>query len=197
MNIPRPQSKQTVPDSAKLVFKGKIFSVYQWEQIGYDGSVHIFEKLKRSDTVVIIPILENGNFIMSKQEQPGKEPFEALIGGRVYDGEGALEGAKRELLEETGYVSDKWELFFSEQPTSKIEWAIFYFIAKDCKKVAEQNLDGAEKVELKEKTWEEFLAAVESPNFSEQELRVKVLEARLYPKKMEELRRKMLGESNN
>ena len=60
MEIKRPQSKQPLPENAKLVFKGVMFDTYQWEVDGYDGSKRIFEKLKRPDTVMIIPITEEG-----------------------------------------------------------------------------------------------------------------------------------------
>lgn len=193
MDIPRPKSKQQMPEDAKLVFKGKIFEVYQWEQEGYDGSVHVFEKLKRPDTVVVIPVLEDGRILMTRQEQPGKAPFDALVGGRVDEGEDVLDGAKRELLEETGCVSEEWELFFSEQPVSKIEWSVFYFIARNCKKMAEQSLDGAEKVELEEKTWDEFVEISAKPEFSEHELRLRILEAKLGSANMDKLRKRILG----
>lgn len=32
MNIERPKSNQQMPEDAKLVFKGEVFDVYQWEQ---------------------------------------------------------------------------------------------------------------------------------------------------------------------
>lgn len=49
MKIERPKSKQPIPENAKLVFKGKIFDTYQWEQEMYDGSRVTFEKIKRPD----------------------------------------------------------------------------------------------------------------------------------------------------
>lgn len=94
MEIQRPPSKQSLPSNAKLVFKGTIFDVYQWEQEGYDGKVKIFEKIKRPDTVVILPILEDGKILLARQGQPGKEPFLGTVGGRVDEGETPLEAAK-------------------------------------------------------------------------------------------------------
>ena len=189
MNIERPQSKQPLPENAKLVFKGVMFDTYQWEVEGYDGSKKIFEKLKRPDTAVILPITEDGKIIIGFQEQPHKLPFMGAIGGRVDEGEDILEAAKRELLEETGYEANQWILYDAIQPISKIEWAIYTFIAKDLKKVAEQSLDGAEKIELKFITFDEFIdLAVNDDKFGD-EFRTKVLEAKLDPKKMEELKK--------
>ena len=103
MNIERPKSKQPIPDHAKVVFKGVMFDVYQWEQELFDGSKTTFEKLKRPDTVVTFPILPDGKILLTKQEQSGKEPFIGATGGRVDEGEDILDAAKRELMEETGY----------------------------------------------------------------------------------------------
>lgn len=194
MDIQRPQSKQLMPESAKLVFKGKIFDTYQWEQEGYDGKTYIFEKVKRADTVVIIGLTSEGNILMTQQEQPGKKPFMALAGGRVGEGEDVLEAAKRELLEETGYASEQWELFEAQQPISKVEWAVYYFIARNCRKVQGQELDGGEKVELRLTTFDEFVEIALDKNFYEEEIRIKLLEAKLDPVKMQELKQKILGE---
>ena len=193
MKIIRPKSKQPLPENAKLVFKGNMFDVYQWEVDGYDGSKKVFEKLKRPDTATIIPVTEDGKIIIALQEQPHRLPFIGLVGGRVDEGEDILEAAKRELLEETGYKGKDWILFDAVQPVGKIEWAIYTFIAKGCKKVGEQNLDGAEKIELKFLTFDEFInIAVNDDKFGD-EFKIKILEARLQPEKMIELKKIILG----
>ncbi len=103
-NIPRPQSKQSMPDDAKCVFKGLIFDVYQYDQIQYDGSIKTFERLKRPDNTIVFPVFENGEILVYAQEQPGMKPFVGGFGGRVEEGEDPLEGAKRELLEALEYM---------------------------------------------------------------------------------------------
>lgn len=57
------------------MFKGVIFDVYQWEQEMFDGTTQTFEKLKRPDTIMVIPVTEDGKIILTEQEQPGKKPF--------------------------------------------------------------------------------------------------------------------------
>ena len=157
MEINRPKSKQPIPDNAKKVFDGVLFDVYQWEQELFDGTKTVFEKLKRPDTVVVFPVLDDGKIILTEQEQPGKEPFIGAAGGRVDEGEGILEAAERELLEETGYEASEFVLWDAQHPTSKIDWVVYTFIAKGLKKIADLNLDAGEKITLKPVNFDEFV----------------------------------------
>lgn len=189
MNIKRPKSKQPIPENAKRVFKGVVFDVYQWEQEMFDGTKGIFEKLKRKDTVVVFPVLPNGKIILTEQEQPGSDPFIGATGGRVDEGEDILIAAKRELLEESGYEADEFILWDSQQPTKKIDWVVYTFIAKKLKKVADLNLDAGEKIKLLPLTLDELIdvATNKKTYFAEQEIVCKFLEAKFDPKKKKEL----------
>lgn len=188
MNIKRPPSTQPLPDHATCVFKGAIFDVYQWEQELYDGTTATFEKVKRPDTVIVFPVLDNGNILLTKQEQPGKQPFVGAPGGRVDPGEDVLAAAKRELLEETGCTAENFELFKAVQPASKIEWAVYIFIAKGIQKVSELNLDGGEKIELVEYDFEDFLEVASGPDFDGHEISHDIFRAKLDPVEKEQLR---------
>ncbi|MFA7662949.1 MAG: NUDIX hydrolase [Patescibacteria group bacterium] len=187
MLINRPKSQQPIPDRAKKVFTGILFDVYQWEQELFDGTKTLFEKIKRPDTVVIFPILDDGKIILTKQTQPGREPFLGTIGGRVDKDEGVLEAAKRELLEESGYEASDFVLLSAQHPTSKIDWVVYTFIAKNLKKVAEMNLDAGEKINLKLVDFDEFIELTLNKKFVEKEILSKFYEAKLDPKKMKEL----------
>ncbi len=191
MRITRPKPKQPTPSHAKKIFTGEMFDVYQWPQKMFDGSTKTFERLKRADTATVIPITPEGKIIIANESQPGTKASIDLITGRIEEGETALAGAKRELFEETGYQAKEWVLLEALQPVGKIDWVVYYFIAKDCKKIAEQNLDGGEKIKLMYVNFEKFintiLAKKETTN-----LKVKLLEAKLDPKKMKALQ-KLLG----
>ena len=166
MEIERPVSKQPIPAHAKRVFTGKLFDVYQWEQDMYDGSTATFEKRKRPDTVIVYAVLPDGNIMLTKQEQPGKKAIIGAAGGRGADYRG-------------------WE---AGHPTSKIDWVVYTFIAKGLKRVADMHLDAGEKIELMPVSFDKFLEIASDPDFIEQETVMKVLEARLDPEKLEELR---------
>lgn len=188
MTIERPESRQHMPEDATLVFKGKMFDVFQWRQQMYDGSYQTFEKLKRPDTVVVFAILDDGSILLTKQEQPGKSLFIGAAGGRVDEGEEIEEAAARELLEETGYRAKELILWHSEQPVSKIDWAVYTFIAKGLEKVDEQRLDAGEKITLHPVTFDEFIDTALRNEFTEREIVKYIYEAKIDKQKLEELR---------
>ena len=189
MYIERPKARQPIPENAKRVFKGIIFDVYQWEQKMYDGSVQIFEKLKRPDTVVVFPVLPDGKIILTEQEQPGKGPFIGATGGRADEGEDILDAAKRELLEESGYEAKEFVLWDAQQPVGKIEWAVYTFIAKGLEKIADIHPDAGEKIKLITVTLDELIDLVvkQEKHFYEQEIVLKLFEAKFIPQKRREL----------
>lgn len=127
-----PTNAKLIPSNAQRVFKGKIFDVYQWQQEMYDGTKSTFEMLKRPDTVEVIAI-KDGKVVVLEEEQPNSpNSYYALPGGRHdVPGESTLQGAKRELLEETGLTFKNWRLVGVIQPFFKCEWFIYFYLATD------------------------------------------------------------------
>lgn len=189
MNIERLKSKQPIPENAKRVFRGIIFDVYQWEQEMFDGTKAIFERAKRRDAVAVFPVLPDGKILLNKEEQPGKPPFIGAPGGRVEDGEDLLDAAKRELLEETGYQAKEFIFWFGQNVTPKVDWNVYIFIAKGLKKVTDLRLDAGEKIESLPVSLDEFINIGISGgmNFREQEIVLKLFEAKYNPEKKKEL----------
>ncbi len=184
----------SIPPNAKCVFKGKIFDVWQWEQKIYDSSVEIFERLKRLNTAQIIPIVGD-KILMQIEEQPHKkQPFPSIPGGRFNKDEESLEAAKRELLEETGYVSKDWILWKEISPVFKIEWTVFTYIARNCTLEKAPNTDAGEKIEIRLVNFREFMnIATEDPLFYSPEIVPDLLRIRLEPKREEEFRKLLFG----
>jgi len=133
---------------AKQVFAGEFFRVWQWPQELYDGSVATFESLSRPDTVTILAFDSEGKIIMTKQSQPGFTEFWSLPGGVIDDGEEVFAAAKRELLEETGFESDEWYFLFCGQLNSRIDWANFHLVARNCRRVTDIAPDAGEKIQV-------------------------------------------------
>jgi ADP-ribose pyrophosphatase len=145
-----PPDARLVPENAKLVFKGIIHEVYQWEQKMFDGSYQTFEMLKRPDTVKIIAIKDD-KIVILKQLQPDDDKyFYDVPGGRHDDdNEDELQAAKRELLEETGLTFKNWKLLEVRQAHGKIEQFIYTFLATEPESEVAQRLDVGEKIEVK------------------------------------------------
>ncbi len=183
--------EHSVPKDAKCVFNGVLFEVWQWQQKMYDGNTQTFEMLKRPDTAVVIAITPDKKFIVLEEEQPGKGKFFSLPGGRFDEAESdGLLAAKRELLEETGYASENWDLYFVQQPASKIDWLIYFYIAKESVKIAPPRLDGGEKIKPDLLDFQEFMKFMLDPKFTEVALRIKALEAAADLSKLAEMKKK-------
>lgn len=181
-----------IPENAKLVFKGVIFEVYQWEQELYDGSKVTFERLKRPDTAVVFPVTEDKKVIILEQEQPGKSTYIGAAAGRVEEGEKPEDAAERELLEETGYKAEELILLSTIHPSDKIDWTVYCYIAKGCKKVSEPNLDPGEKIQTKLVSFEEFLEVAIEENFYDREIKLEIYKAKSSPEEMEKFRKLFL-----
>jgi len=189
MLLKRPESRSPIPNNAKEVFTGKIFSVYQWEQEQFDGTKTIFEKIKRTDTVSVIPVTSTGEIILSEQQQPNTALFIGCLGGRIDEGESPLEAAKRELREEAGMGEGKYVLWDSVQPLGKIDWAIYTFIAQDCMKVQKQQLDAGEKIKLIYVTFDKFIEITRQENFRDTEIALKVYRLSHNPTQLDKFRK--------
>ena len=108
--------------SSKTVFKGSAFSVSSDRVREPSGIVARRDVVRHSGSAVILAVDESGpepRVLLERQYRYAADAYLwELPAGRVDPGEKALAGAKRELLEETGYRAAKWKqaLFFYPSP---------------------------------------------------------------------------------
>jgi ADP-ribose pyrophosphatase len=98
----------------------------------------------------VVAFTKNNEVVLVKQYRHGI--CDALLefpGGVVEDGEDPLDGAKRELLEETGYSASRLIQVGQIYPNPALQTNTLHcFLALDAEKVGEQNLDAGEDIEV-------------------------------------------------
>lgn len=179
----------SIPEHAELVFSWVRAKVYQWDQEMYDGTTARFERIRFMDGAFTIPVLENGNILLTLQEQPARKPFFSLPGWALdKEWENPIEWAKRELLEETGCTSDDWHHWMDFTWTVHTATYVYYYIARNCRSIQDVAPDGWEKIELIEVNFDQFLELASDIRFQHHwNLLPYMYEARLSQKKYNEL----------
>lgn len=115
-------AKKAAVLSSKTVFQGPAFSVSSDRVREPGGIVARRDVVRHSGSAVILAVDDSGpepRVLLERQYRYAAENYLwELPAGRVDPGEKALAGAKRELLEETGYRAAKWKqaLFFYPSP---------------------------------------------------------------------------------
>lgn len=135
----------------KINRKPRFLSIESYDYELNNGHVIKREKLfkneKDGSASVILPITETGEIILAIEPRVfTKSTVDVgLPAGYIEDGENPNISAKRELLEETGYEAEKLinlGSYYQDQGCSAAY--NHYYVALNCKKVKEQNLDEGE-----------------------------------------------------
>ena len=128
-----------------------------------------FYSYSRRDYVVIVASDEEGNYLCVRQFRQGiKEVTTEFPAGGIERKEDALETAKRELREETGYESDEWEYLLAVPSNATIADNYAYiFAAKNCRKASGQDLDDFEFVDVIKHTEDEIEEMISGGKFQQ------------------------------
>src|ERR1700689_2047594 len=123
--------------SSKLSYEGPLFRVYT-DEIVENGREVSRDVVRHNGSVVILAIDDSKNkrdplIVMERQyRHAAKEYLVEVPAGKMEEGEDALTGAKRELLEETGFRAKRWRKMvrYFASPGFLGEW-MQVFIAED------------------------------------------------------------------
>lgn len=149
-----------------------------------DGSVfEPYYSYSRKDYVVIVASDEEGNYLCVRQFRQGVKEVTTEFpaggiertDGREYSikndsqaAEDALKAAKRELLEETGYVSEEWKHLITVPSNATLaDNHAYVFSADNCRRVTEQNLDETEFLNVRKYTAVELETMIQRGDFQQ------------------------------
>ena len=129
--------------SSKLAYKGKVFSVFTDKVEEPGGRLNTRDVIRHNGSVVILAVDESKNpsdpdIILERQyRHAAKEYLLEVPAGKLEEGEDALAGAKRELLEETGFRAARWRKLvrYFASPGFLGEWMQIY-LARDIREGA-------------------------------------------------------------
>ena len=117
---PKKSGKAAQVLSSKVVYDGKVFTVTCDKLREPNGITATRDIVRHSGSVVVLAIDESGpepRVLLERQYRYAAQDYLwELPAGRIDPGEEALAGAKRELIEETGYRAKKWKravIFYS------------------------------------------------------------------------------------
>ncbi len=128
-----------------------------------NGRQEYFDIIGNNDFVSVAALTKAQEFILVRQYRPG--PEECLVSfpeGYIDHGETPEQAAARELLEETGYLAGDLVSLKCRRSAYTTE-TCYWLLATDCEKVAQQQLDPNEFIEVFKMPLETFRPFLRDP----------------------------------
>lgn len=163
------------------VFDGVLLHVYRDKVALPNGHHTVREYIKHPGAAVMIPITDDGQIIFERQfRYPLDMELIELPAGKIDPGEDALDSAKRELEEETGYVGETFiDLGLLHPCIGYSDEVIYIYLVKNLTFVEEQQ-DKDEFIETFEMSLGEALDAVRSGQITDAKTIISLFRAEKY-----------------
>ncbi|HKQ29248.1 MAG TPA: NUDIX hydrolase [Burkholderiales bacterium] len=144
-----------------LVYDGALLKVRRDTVRLPDGSEGTREYIRHPGAVAIVALFEDGKVLLERQfRYPHRREFIEIPAGKLEPGEPPLDTAKRELVEETGYLAAEWtHLGAIHTAIAYTDEAIDLYLARKLSKV-ERKLDQGEFLEVLAVPFDEALTMV-------------------------------------
>lgn len=154
--------------SSETIYKGRLFDVRKDIVALPDGKTSDREYILHPGAVMIVPLIEPASVLLERQYRYSlHQHFYELPAGKREAGEDPALTAKRELLEETGYVAEVWRHLGTLHPSVGYsdEVVELYFAAS--LRYQEQNTDEGEFLEVLTLPLEEAFEWVKAKKITE------------------------------
>lgn len=162
------------------IFKGVALHVVRDEILLPDGNKSVREISLHNGAAAVLPILDDGRVIMERQFRyaHGKVLLEIPAGKLDSPEEDPLDGAKRELYEETGAVADTYTYLGSIAPSPALINEVIHIYMAENITLGESHLDEGEFLDVEYYTLDELYEMVMSGEITDAKTQIAVLKAR-------------------
>lgn len=146
------------------VFHGKLLDVRRDTVRLPNGGDATREYIRHQGAAVIIPVLDDGRLLFERQfRYPIGSTLLEFPAGKIDPGEADETTARRELLEETGYVAGEWRHLGRMHPcVGYSDERIEIFLARGLVRQGGQNLDDNEFLDVLEMSLAEAVEGIRS-----------------------------------
>jgi len=136
--------------SSSYLYRGRIINVRQDRVRNSAGKEAFREVVEHPGAVAVLALDRDEKVVLVRQHrQPAGEVLLEIPAGKLEPEEEPLACARRELLEETGLETDKWQELFSFYPSPGFSDEIIYlFLAEEAKEASSAPADPEENLSM-------------------------------------------------
>ncbi len=167
--------------TSKYVYNGKVIDVRKDDIEVSNGHKSVREVVEHSGGVTMLALKDNGNILFVRQfRYPIKSVSLELPAGKLEKGENPDKAAKRELEEETGYISDSWiKLGYIYTSVGFCDEKLYLYFAKDLK-YKKENPDEDEIIQCEEYSIPQVFEMIDNGIINDAKTICTILRARKY-----------------
>lgn len=135
--------------SSEIIYEGKIFDVKKDSAKLENGAIALREFVQHSGGVCVVAITDDNEVLLVRQYRYARQQVLLEIpAGKLNKGEDHCECGKRELLEETGYISHNYRFLTEFYPSPAYVSEVDYIYMATDLELKEQKLDDDEFLEV-------------------------------------------------
>jgi ADP-ribose pyrophosphatase len=140
--------KKRVLISSKVVYRGRHIAVRE-DEVKEDSNIHHYEIVEHPGAVAILALYKDSKFIFERQYRYSTQEYLYEIpAGTLEKNEEPEQCARRELLEETGYIADEINELVSIRTSPGYTNEVLHIFYCTTSKKRESRLESDEEIEV-------------------------------------------------